>query len=164
MTAVLSGCGGVDGDAPDAVPTSSAPEETPPELVRAADELCTEARAELTRLGDEVDPDPSVPDPLLESLIRPGAEIYARLAEKMRALTAPGVTTESVATYVGYFELLDAVVNARLEVGQPNGPQVSETRSLEARFQSISSEQAIAATAAGLDACSFDVNETIFAS
>lgn len=159
MTVALSGCSGDDS------PTEPAPSpQASSELSGAAGALCAQARADLTALGDDVELDPSVPDPLLEGLVRPGAAIYARLAEDLRALVDDTDPPASVATYLGWFEVLDAIITARLAVGEPGGPAQSETRALESRFQAASTEQAAAATAAGLDECAFDVTSTIFAS
>ena len=59
--------------------------------------------------------------------------------------------------------MLDALLNARLQVGQPGGPLATDARGLESRFQAMAAEQAEAAITAGLSECAFDVTATIFA-
>ena len=69
---------------------------------------------------------------------------------------------ELVTAYLGYFEVIDAVLQTRLRVGEPDGPSLDDRRELEGRWAAFSSEQSSMATAAGLPECAFDVTKTVF--
>lgn len=162
LVAVTGGC--TSGDAnPETEP--AAPSARPsPELVEAAGRVCVDAKDELTALGASVTSGAAGqgPDPLMETLIRPGTSIYQRQADEFRTLIGRLDPTQAVETYLGYFEIIDALLNARLLVGQPGGPAIGDARSLEARFQVMATEQAQAARDAGLSACDFDATDIIF--
>jgi hypothetical protein len=165
-TALVVGCSSSDPEtdvpAGSASPTSVA--EADPVLVREAEQICASARADLTTLGEDVELDPSLPDPVREGLVRPGARIYARQGELFRELTNRIEPTPAVSTYIGYFEIIDTLLNARLRVGEPGGPVKAEAQPLEARFQAVAGEQSAAATAAGLPGCAYEVTDAIFGS
>jgi hypothetical protein len=164
VTALSVGCGDGDAGPGDAGPSANATAEPDPDFVREADRICTRTRQELVTLGDEVTLDTTAADPLLEPLIRPGTRILSQQADDFRELTRGTEPDEAVSTYTGYFEIIDALLNARLRVAEPNGPAEGDAQPLEARFQSMAAEQADAARAAGLQACAFDVTDAIFGS
>jgi hypothetical protein len=131
------------------------------EFEREAGRTCAAAEQEFASLADDLVTAPNDPDPLATALIRPGAEIYARLADDLRALQDEDPQPAVVGTYLGYFEIIDALLAARLRVGQPEGPSMSDRQQLEARYQRVAAEQVVAASDAGLPDCAFDVTQTI---
>lgn len=160
---LLSGCS----DEAEPELAASAPADqatTSTDFAREAVRICTDAKQEFESLADSIDADPDDADPLLEALVRPGALIYARQAERFRELEAAGPTTELVTAYLDYFEVIDALLNARLRVGAAGGPPLEDRRELESRFEAMANEQAAVAAAAGLPECDFDVIATIFGS
>jgi hypothetical protein len=151
-----------DDGGPDDAETSASVATASPEFEREADRICTDAEQEFASLGDDLTSAPDDPDPIATALIAPGAEVYAGLADALRALDEEDPQPPTVGTYLDYFEIIDTLLAARLRVGQPGGPAMGDRVELEARFQRVAGEQVGAASKAGLTACAFDVTEVIF--
>lgn len=163
MAAVLaSAVACAEDDAPDDTRTSTAPAASASaEFEREAGRICAAAQEEFASLAEDLATAPNDPDPLAAALIRPGAEIYAKLADDLRTLQQEDPQSALVGTYLGYFEIIDTLLAARLRVGQPEGPTMADRQQLEARYQRIAAEQVEAASGAGLPRCAFDVTQTI---
>lgn len=163
ISGAISGCSDdAAGPEPDAAPSTSKVADVDPELVQESEGICATTRDEFAELGENVDIDTTVLDPLGQAVIKPGAAIYARQGEQFRELTDRVTPTPALRTYVSYFEVIDAILSARLRVGAAEGGSSEGANAFEARFQAVAAEHAVAATAAGVPGCGFDAFETIF--
>lgn len=154
-----SGCSPSSNDADPAATETPSTEPVGPssEFVAGADDICSDAESQFTALGKDPEFPDNATDPVREGLVRPAARIYAEQAEALRGLADRLAATPDVATYFDYFEVIDTLLQARLRVGEPGGPDSGEAHELELRFQAMSQEQSEAATTAGLSACAIDV-------
>lgn len=164
VLAAISGCGGGGDDSS----TDSTASVTGPgaetaisqvEYTRRADVICADAanqfkalqrRFATQPLADNVDPGVG----LTRQLIVPATRIYAREAERMRALPPSSEDSEALDTYVGLFDVIETLLAERVRVGL--AMKLAETRPLEIEYQNVAAEQAAIARDSGLDGCAFE--------
>jgi hypothetical protein len=110
------------------------------------------------KLADSLAKAPTPEVGVTDSLVKPGTEIIARQAARLRALR-PRPESVALETYLGMFDPIVALAYQRLQAGNAHDP--AQSHELEILIAGLAAEQSAAARSFGLRECSIGFTEAL---